>query len=124
MIALILALEPTAPADGQAPGGMNSSLFMMLGLGVVFFFLLIRPAQKREKDRKALLKQVKKHDKVVTTGGMHGTVAAVDEAGETVTLDVGGNVRLRFSRSAIHTIVQPEAKKSDDAKQKKAVAKS
>ena len=43
MIALILALEPTAPADGQAPGGLNSSLFMMLGLGVVFFFLLIRP---------------------------------------------------------------------------------
>jgi len=124
MIALILALEPTAPAGGEAAGNPNFSLFMMLGLGVVFFFLLIRPAQKREKDRKALLKQVKKHDKVVTTGGMHGTVAAVDEAGETVTLDVGGNMRLRFSRSAIHTIVQPESKKSDDAKQKKAVAKS
>lgn len=76
---------------------------MLLIFGV-FYLFIIRPQQKREKERKSLIGGVKKGDKVITIGGIHGTVVQVDET--TVIAQVDTNAKLRFEKSAIGQIVQ------------------
>jgi preprotein translocase subunit YajC len=68
----------------------------------IFYFLLIRPQQKRSRERNNMLSALKKGDHVVTIGGMHGTIADIDE--ETVTLKVAENTRIKFERSAIGNV--------------------
>jgi preprotein translocase subunit YajC len=66
--------------------------------------MIIRPQQKRAKEREKMLSEVKKGDKIVTSGGIHGTVAGLDE--KTVLIDVGNNVKIKMERSAIGSIAQ------------------
>ncbi|GAX91467.1 preprotein translocase subunit YajC [Effusibacillus lacus] len=68
----------------------------------IFYFLLIRPQQKRAKERNAMLSALKKGDQVVTIGGMHGTITEIDE--DTITLKVAENTRVKFERSAIGNV--------------------
>lgn len=105
----ILAMAPQA--GGNPEGSLFSTLIMFALIIGIFYFLILRPQQKRQKDRQKLLDAVKKGDKVVTAGGMHGTVAGLDE--KTVLLQVSDNVKMKFERSAISTIVkegEPETK--------------
>jgi preprotein translocase subunit YajC len=98
-------------AGGNPEGSLFSTLIMFALIIGIFYFLILRPQQKRQKDRQKLLDAVKKGDKVVTAGGMHGTVAGLDE--KTVLLQVSDNVKMKFERSAISTIVkegEPETK--------------
>jgi len=91
------------PADGQDPTGSLISTFVMFGAVIlIFYFMMIRPQQKRAKEHKALLDGVKKGDKVVTSSGMHGTVADVDEA--TVSVTVATNTTITFDKSAIASV--------------------
>jgi len=69
---------------------------------VVFYFLLIRPQQKRQKKVKQMQSDLQKGDKIVTIGGMHGTVHAIDE--DTVVIEVGGT-KLTYDRSAVRDVV-------------------
>ncbi len=69
---------------------------------VAFYFILIRPQQKRQKDRNAMLKAMAPGDKVVTIGGIHGTVTEMDD--QTITLRVADNTRIQFERSAVNAI--------------------
>ncbi len=93
-----------APADPNAGGGsMVSTLIMFGAIFAIFYFMIIRPQQKRQKEREKLLGELKKGDKVVTSGGLHGTVAGLDE--KTCLVDVGNNVKMKFEKSAITTIV-------------------
>jgi preprotein translocase subunit YajC len=64
----------------------------------IFYFLLIRPQQKRQKERTAMLDSLKKGDNVVTLGGLHGVIAEIDD--ETLVLKVAENTKLKFERSA------------------------
>ncbi|WP_044640495.1 preprotein translocase subunit YajC [Risungbinella massiliensis] len=73
---------------------------------LLFYFVLIRPNQKRQKERVQMLNKVKKGDKVITIGGLHGTV--MDITDERVTLKVSDNSRLVFERSAINSITTAE----------------
>ncbi len=82
-----------------APGGQYGSILMMVGIFVVFYFFMIRPQQKKTKDQKTYLTSLKKGDTVVTIGGLHGKIVSLDD--ETVTLEVGRAVNLKFDRSAI-----------------------
>lgn len=68
----------------------------------IFYFLLIRPQQKRTKQRNAMLAGVKKGDKVVTIGGVHGTIQELTD--DTVTLRIAHNVNATFDRGAINAI--------------------
>ena len=86
----------------QPQGGSQNPIIAFLPLGllvVVFYFMLIRPQQKRAKEHRVMLEGLKAGDQVVTVGGMRGTVAAVDD--ETVVLRVADNVKLTFNRSAV-----------------------
>ena len=85
------------------PGSSFVNLLPAVFLFAVMYFLLIRPQQKQKREREALLRAVKKGDRVVTTSGMHGTVVGLDE--HTVTLKVSDQVKLQLDRSAIGRIV-------------------
>jgi preprotein translocase subunit YajC len=93
--------------QGNGGGGLVSTLIMFGAIFLIFYFMIIRPQQKRAKEREKMLSNVQKGDKVVTSGGLHGTVAGLDE--KTVLLDVGDKVKLKFERSAIATIVARES---------------
>lgn len=84
----------------QTPGGFDpSSLILFAAMGLVFYFFMIRPQQKKQKEQKKFRDELKKGDMVVTIGGMHGRIYAVDA--ETVTLDVDKGIKLVFEKSSI-----------------------
>ena len=73
---------------------------------VLFYFLFIRPQQKRQKERMAMLDALKKGDKVITIGGLHGTI--VDLNDDQVVLRVNENTKLTFERAAVNTVVNKQ----------------
>ena len=85
----------------QATGGSgNWSFMIMLGLMfVVMYFFMIRPQQKKAKDQKKFIDEVKKGDYIVTIGGLHGRVAEME--GDTFILEAEKGARLRFSKTSI-----------------------
>ena len=94
-----------APQQGGSPeGGLFSTLIMFALIIGIFYFLILRPQQKRQKERQKLLDAVKKGDKVVTAGGLHGTVAGLDE--KTVLIEVAEKVKMKFDRTAIASILR------------------
>ena len=91
------------PADGGDATGSLISTFVMFGAVIlIFYFMMIRPQQKRAKEHQALLSSIKKGDKVVTSSGMHGSVADVDDA--TVSVTVATNTTIKFDKSAIASV--------------------
>ena len=101
--------DPTQPNQGaQDPCG--GDIWWMMGLMfLVMYFLLIRPQQKQEKQLKTMRSAIKRGDKVVTTGGMHGTVTAVTEQTITVKTDQDGKTKMTFDVSAVGRILQDES---------------
>jgi preprotein translocase subunit YajC len=92
------------PQGGNPEGSLISTLIMFTLIIAIFYFMILRPQQKRQKERQKMLEAVKKGDKVVTTGGLHGTVAGLDE--KTVLVQVAENMKLKFDRSAIGAVVR------------------
>ena len=97
----LLAMAP--PSDGGGGGGFISTIIMFGAIFLIFYFMIIRPQQKRAKEREKLLSNLQKGDKIVTNGGIHGTIAGLDE--KTALVQVSDNVKLKFERSAITTVV-------------------
>ena len=80
----------------------------MLAMGVIFYFLIIRPQNKRQSDLKSLVSSLKTGDKVVTSGGIHGIIANVKE-GDSLLLKVADNVKIEINKDAIATVVKDPA---------------
>jgi preprotein translocase subunit YajC len=76
---------------------------------VVFYLFLIRPQQKKQKEREKVLDSLKRGDRVITIGGVHGTVAGIDSEKKTVLVQVADNLKIKFDRSAIATTEKQEA---------------
>ncbi|PID57323.1 MAG: preprotein translocase subunit YajC [Ignavibacteriae bacterium] len=93
-----------APQGGE--GSMVSTLIMFGAIFAIFYFMIIRPQQKKAKEREALLNSVKKGDKIITSGGIHGSVAGLDE--KTILVDVGNNTKIKMERSAIGQVITKE----------------
>jgi preprotein translocase subunit YajC len=92
-------------ASGGGEGGSSSlitSLLPFAAIIAIFYFLIIRPQNKKQKDTQRMLSALKKGDKVVTIGGIHGTIQSVKEG--SVIVKVDESVKLEFSRSAISSI--------------------
>lgn len=84
----------------QAAGGFDPRQLIVFGLIiVVFYFFMIRPQVKKQKDQKNFVGELKKGDKVVTTAGMHGKIAEVADA--TFLIETEGGGKIRFNKSAI-----------------------
>lgn len=92
-----------APQGGEGGGGLVSTLIMFGAIFLIFYFMIIRPQQKRAKERDKLLANLEKGDKVVTNGGIHGIIAGIEE--KTVLLQVSDNVKMKFERSAVTTVI-------------------
>lgn len=90
--------QGAAPAAGGAAGGIASFVPLIL-IFVVFYFLLIRPQQKKAKEHQAYLNDLKKGEKVITNGGIHGRITGLTDS--VVTLEIAENVRIKVTRSAI-----------------------
>ena len=89
-----------ATAGGAAQGGgLMSFLVMFVPLILIMYFMMIRPQQKKQKDQKNFINEIKKGDSVVTIGGMHGKVFALTD--DTVTVEVDKGVKLTFEKSSI-----------------------
>ena len=111
-----------------AAGGMGSTMIMMVMMVAIFYFMLIRPENKRKKEAEQMRSAVKKGDKVVTIGGITGTV--VDVKDNKFVLETGADqVRIELEKWAISTnetaaeAAQAKAKKEQEAKAKAKAAK-
>ena len=83
-----------------AGGGFGTQQLIMFGLiAIVFYFFMIRPQVKKQKDQKKYVNELKKGDKVITTAGIHGKI--VDVADATFLVEVDNGVKIRFDKSAI-----------------------
>jgi preprotein translocase subunit YajC len=103
-------------AAGASAGGGASSIFMFAQfalIGLIFWFLMIRPEQKRQKERRARLDAIKKNDQVLTGGGLVAKVIKVD--GEYVELEIANGVRVKAMKATITDLITPTlAKPAND----------
>lgn len=98
----VLFMAP--PPGGGGGGGLESTLLMFALIIGIFYFMILRPQQKRQKEREKMMESIRKGDKIVTAGGLHGKIAGLDE--KTFLLEVGENVKLKFDRTAIASVVR------------------
>lgn len=101
-----LPLMMAAPgADGSTGSGSIVPTLVTFGLVfVIFYFLIIRPQNKKKKDAAEMLKALKKGDRVVSIGGIHGTIQSIKD--DTVVLKIDGSTKITMSRSAISNVVE------------------
>ncbi len=102
----MLGFISVAHAEGQTPapslGAGGYDMFIMIGVMIlIFYFLLIRPNQKKEKDRKAMIDNLQKGDKVLTTGGIYGVVVNVKGDDGIVVLKIADGAKVEFSKAAV-----------------------
>ena len=102
-----------SPAYAQAAGGggggdMLTGLLPIVLIFVVFWFLLIRPQQKRMKEHKAMIANLRRGDKVVTGGGIIGTVTKVFDEGE-LEVEIATDVKVRVARATITDVLNKTA---------------
>ncbi|MFI5318700.1 MAG: preprotein translocase subunit YajC [Myxococcota bacterium] len=93
--AAVMWLQAAGPPAWEQP------VVMMLFLGVTMYLLLIRPEQKRRKEQEALLKSIAKGDRVVTAGGIRGTVVGVTDDVLTLEVGKGGSVKIEVERARV-----------------------
>jgi preprotein translocase subunit YajC len=115
----LLANLPILQENAPASGGFDPMQFLPIVLiFVVFYFLIIRPQQKKQKDTVKMREGLKKGDPVVTIGGIFGTIVSIKD--NKITLKVDDNTKLVFVKNAIDRVVKPEdEKKVEDTKEKK-----
>ena len=98
--------------QNAAPGGsLIQILTLVLPIGILFYFLLIRPQRREQAKRQELLSAVKKNDRVVTIGGIYGVVTNVQREADEVTIkvDEATNTKLRLSLGSIARVIQDES---------------
>ena len=102
-----IALAGMTPPSGSGGGAVVTQLLFFAAIFAIFYFLLIRPQQRQKADRQRMLDALKRGDRVVTSGGLHGTVIGLTE--HTVSLRVADQVKLEFDRSAVGRVVTAPA---------------
>ncbi len=97
-------------AGGLDLGGLLSFV-PFLGIVAIFYFIVFVPARRRQKEFQNLLANIKKGDRIVTTGGLYGEIVSVDNA--TAILKIADGVKVKIAKSAIATL-EPEGDKGDN----------
>jgi preprotein translocase subunit YajC len=101
-----------AYAQDAAAGGTGAIVMQLLPLILifaVFYFLLIRPQQKKMKDHRAMLQALKRNDKVITGGGILGTITKVRDDSDEVEVELAPGLRVTVLRGTITSVLRPEA---------------
>lgn len=103
---LVYALGQRPGGAGETPkGSAFGGLLPLILIFFVFYFLLIRPQQKKVREHHKLLNALKRGDEVITSGGIHGTITTIK--GDVVDLKIAEGVKMVISKSAIATVVRP-----------------
>jgi len=101
LTAFYFALAPAGPDGNPSPFSM---LIPILGMLLIFYFLLIRPQQKRQKETRKMIAAIKTGDRVLTTAGIYGTVAGIKD--NTLILKIADNVKVEILKSAVTAVVE------------------
>jgi preprotein translocase subunit YajC len=111
--------------DGAGGGGvaglfnLGNPMFLMVAMLAIFYFLLIRPQQKRQKEHKQMLANLQKGDTIFTGGGLRGRITGLDE--NVITMEIADKVRVKVNRSAVGGLV---SKGSEAASEKESAKES
>ena len=104
---LLPSAEGAAGATGAAGGASQWGILIVMPLIIlVFYFLVMRPQNKKQKEAKKMLEGLRKGDRIVTIGGLRGTVVSVKD--DAVVLKVDDNTKLEYSKSAVATVLKRE----------------
>ena len=107
----------TAAAETATGLGSLFSMLPILLIFVIFYFLLIRPQNKKQKETEKMIAALKKGDKIITIGGIHGVISSTKE--NTVIVKVDDNTKIEFSRSAIASLFTEKTEKEETSKKGK-----
>jgi preprotein translocase subunit YajC len=108
------AMGQMGGAEGAAGQGGFAAFVPIVLMFVIFYFLLIRPQQKKAKAHQAMIANLKKGDQVVTSGGIYGQVIAIDE--NTATVEIADKVRVKVTRSSVAALVKDAVKQKKNDK--------
>ena len=96
----------TGGGGGEGAAGFTGFIPLIL-MFVIFYFLLIRPQQKKTKEHRQMVASLKKGDRIVTSGGIHGRITGMDEV--TLTVEIADKVRVKVARGNVSALAQPAA---------------
>jgi preprotein translocase subunit YajC len=100
-------------AGAAGAGGGLASMLPFVLIIAIFYLFIIRPQNKKQKETQKMIAGAQKGDKIVTIGGIHGTISSTDE--KTVVIKVDDNTKLKINRSAIGSVVVDKVEKADKA---------
>ena len=100
------AMGAPGGAAGQPAGSGFSGLFMMVIIFGIFYFILIRPQQKKAKEHKKMVEELKKGDKIITQGGIYGMVEGAGV--NTLTVKIAEGTKVKIARSSVATVLTEE----------------
>ncbi len=106
------AYAQTAPSGGGSPAqgfGGAANFIPILIIFAIFYFLLIRPQQKKMKEHKKMVEELKKGDRIITSGGMYATVE--NSTPDTLTVKIAEGVKVKITRASVGAVVRPEDEK-------------
>ncbi|MGD8386576.1 MAG: preprotein translocase subunit YajC [Desulfobacteraceae bacterium] len=101
-LAYAMGTGGTGGAEGGQGGAFGAFIPLIL-MFAIFYFLLIRPQQKKAKEHKSMISAIKKGDRVVSSGGLHGLVTGITD--EAVTMEIAPKVRVKVSRGSIAGVI-------------------
>jgi len=102
-------------AGGEGAGGFGAFIPLIL-MFVIFYFLLIRPQQKKSKEHREMITNLKKGDRIVTSGGLHGRITGISDT--TLTVEIADKVRVKVARANVGALAQTGAQPQPQAKDK------
>jgi len=112
-VLLFFALASPPGGQGQGVGGLGGMFVPMIIIFLIFYFMLIRPQQRKEKERRQLIDNTKSGDRVMFSGGILGTVTNVKE--HTLIVKIADNVKIEIIRGAVTKLLDKGEKASTDA---------
>ena len=118
MNAFVLPLLMGMPAGAGEGGGSNPimSFLPLIAIIAIFYFLILRPQRKKQQENQKMLSTLKKGDRIITIGGVHGIISTVKES--TVIVKVDDNVKLEINRSAIGSVTSLPAAREEKEEEK------
>jgi preprotein translocase subunit YajC len=102
-------ISPAYAQDAAGGAGIVMQLLPLVLIFVVFYFLLIRPQQKKMKEHREMLAQLKRNDRIVTAGGIVATITKVKEGSDEIEAEIAPNVRVTVVRGTITSLIRPQA---------------
>jgi preprotein translocase subunit YajC len=106
-------ITPAYAQDAGSTAGVVMQLLPLILIFAVFYFLLIRPQQKKMKEHREMLQKLKRNDKVITGGGIVGTISKVRDDSDEIEVEIAQGVRITVLRGTISSVVAPPAPAND-----------